>query len=403
MNRMRAIWRKSRVGRSILVTIVIFAIGYAAGSLSQVHTSAKDHTALSDTEGAFQPLWDAFSIIESSYIDPVDVDDLVSGAIKGMADALGDPHSGYIRPKLCPASRNFSGEFSGIGVTVKTDEDTGQIEVVTVIPETPADRVGVLPGDVFHQVDGIRVSGMTQAELSALVPGPEGTIVTLVFKRGDELVTFEIVRDIFEVPNVAYDIVGDKIAYISMLGFHDLSRAQLDQAFEAVNMDGAKGLIFDIRNNPGGTLASAIEIGSAFIEDGVLLRQVARDHSEEVTRATGGFANIKVPIVVLVDQTSASASEVIAGAMQDHGVAAIMGETTFGKGTVQNLPPKLSNGGCLRITVRRWLTPNGHWIHEQGITPDIIVERNPGGDDSDDAEYDAQLAAAIAHIESLRD
>ena len=403
MNRMRELWRRSRVGRAILATIVIFIIGYAAGRLSQAHTSTQSRAALSDTEKAFQPLWDAFAIIESSYIDPVDVDDLAAGAIKGMADALGDPYSGYIRPELCSNSRNFTGEFSGIGVTIRTDEDTGQIEVVTVIPSTPADSVGVLPGDIFHQVDGRRVSGMTQAELSALVPGPQGTMVTIVFKRADELIAFEIVRDVFEVPNIAYDIVGDKIAYISMLGFHDLSRSQLDQAFEAVDIDGAAGLIFDIRDNHGGTLASAIEIGSVFIEDGLLLRQVSRDHSEELTRASGGFANISVPIVVLVDQTSASASEVIAGAMQDHGVATILGETTFGKGTVQNLPPKLSNGGCLRITVRRWLTPKGNWIHKHGITPDIIVERNPDRDESEDAEYDAQLAAAIEYIESLRD
>lgn len=402
MNRMREIWRRSRVGRSILVISVIFTVGYAAGRLSNVHTSAQSRAALSDTEKAFESLWDAFSIIESSYIDPVAVQDMVGGAIKGMADALGDPHSGYIRPELCPNSRNFTGEFSGIGVIIETDEDTRQIEVLTVIPDAPADRVGVLPGDIFHQVDGIRVSGLTQAELSALVPGPQGTSVTIVFVRDGELVSFEIVRDVFEIPNVAYDIVGDKIAYISMLGFHDLSRSQLNQAFEAVNIDSATGLIFDIRNNPGGTLASAIEIGSAFIEDGVLLRQVSRDHSEEVTRATGGFANLQVPVVVLVDETSASGSEVIAGAIQDHGVATILGETTFGKGTVQKLPP-LSNGGCLRITVRRWLTPNGHWIHKQGITPDIIVKRNPDRDNSDDEEYDPQLAAAIAHIESLRD
>lgn len=402
MNRMREIWRRSRVGRSILLVIATFTIGYAAGSLTQVHTNAQGRAALSESEKAFEPLWDAFSIIESSYIDPVDMRDMVGGAIKGMADALGDPHSGYIRPELCPNSRNFSGKFSGIGVTIKTDEDTRQIEVLTVIPDAPADRVGVLPGDIFHQVDGIRVSGLTQAELSALVPGPQGTSVTIVFERDDVLVSFEIVRDVFEIPNVAYDIVGDKIAYISMLGFHDLSRSQLDQAFEAVDIDNATGLIFDIRNNPGGTLASAIDIGSAFIEDGVLLRQVSRDHSEELTRATGGFANLQVPVVVLVDETSASASEVIAGAMQDYGVATIMGETTFGKGTVQNLPP-LSNSGCLRITVRRWLTPNGHWIHKQGITPDIIVKPDPDGEHSNDAEYDAQLAAAIAFIESLRD
>ena len=160
------------------------------------------------------------------------------------------------------------------------------------------------------------------------------------------------------------------------------------------------GLVFDIRDNPGGTLASAIEIGSVFIEDGVLLRQVTRDDSEEVTRTRGGYAEITVPIVVLVDETSASASEVIAGAMQDYGVATIMGETTFGKGTVQNIPP-LTNGGGLRITVRRWLTPNGHWIHDQGITPDIIVEWNPETDD--ETEDDVQLNAAIEYLLSLRD
>jgi carboxyl-terminal processing protease len=400
MHRIRDIWRPLHLGGSFLLAVVIFISGYAVGSLPQVQSDAQGRPALSDTDQAFQPLWDAFAIIESRYIDPVDVDDLVGGAIKGMADSLGDAHSGYIRPEHCPTSRNFSGEFSGIGVTVKTDEDTGQIKIVSVIPNTPADRAGVLPGDIFHQVDGRSVSGLTQAELSALVPGPRGTSVTIVLKRDDELVTFEIVREVFAAPNVAYEILAGNIAYISMLDFHDLSRSQLDEAFDAVDVHGAKGLIFDIRNNPGGTLASAIDIGNAFIEDGVLLRQVSRDHSEEITRTSGGYANIEVPIVVLVDETSASASEVIAGAMQDNGVAIILGETTFGKGTVQNLPT-LSNGGCLRLTVSRWLTPNGHWIHKQGITPDIIVESNPAEGKSENNVDDPQLAAAIRYLKSL--
>ena len=171
---------------------------------------------------------------------------------------------------------------------------------------------------------------------------------------------------------------------------------------ESVDIDNTNGLIFDIRDNPGGTLSSAIEIGSAFIEDGVLLRQVARDQSEEVTRTSGGYADIRVPIVVLVDETSASASEVIAGAMQDYAVATLLGETTFGKGTVQNIP-SLSNGGGLRITVRRWLTPNGHWIHKQGITPDIIVEWNPEIRQRRSKQRTSSCKAAIDYLESLRD
>ena len=401
MNWTRARSRPRQIGESIVFMIVVFALGYAAGKQSQFDASAQGRVALSDADQAFEPFWDAFALIESRYIDPVEVDDLVDGAIDGMMAVLGDAHSGYIRPDICPLSRDFSGEFSGIGVTIKTIEETGRIEVVTVIPNSPAEQAGVLPGDVFIEVDGRPVSGLSQAELSAMVPGPRGVAVTIVFDRNGELLAFEIIRDVFPLPNVSFELIAGDIAHISMLDFNDLSRSQLDEALEAVDIQNTGGLIFDIRDNPGGTLASAIEIGSAFIEDGILLRQVARDRSEEVTRASGGYADVDVPIVVLVDETSASASEVIAGAMQDYGVATIIGETTFGKGTVQNLP-ELSNGGCLRVTVRRWLTPNGHWIHEHGITPDIIVEWNQSESDQAPAE-DPQLAAAIQHLQSLRD
>lgn len=393
-------WRP-RISKSVLVALAVFAIGFAAGALTRSILDGQWRAPPAKNVEALAPVLEALSIIKSRYIDPVEDHTLVDGAIKGMVDALGDAHSGYLSPDLCPRSRNFSGEFTGIGVTSKTDEENGLIEVVTVIPGAPAEAAGVLPGDIFHEVDGRNVSGLSQTELSALVPGPRGTAVTIVFKRGPEFITFEILRDTFRTPNVSYRIVGENIAHITMLDFHDLSRSQLDEALDAVDIANANGLIFDIRSNPGGTLASAIEIGSAFIEDGILLRQVARDQSEEATRASGGYAEITVPIVVLVDESSASAAEVIAGAMQDHGVVTLVGETTFGKGAVQNLP-QLSNGGCLRLTVRHWLTPKGNWIHQQGIKPDIIVEWNPdtaGGDE----ETDPQLAAAISYLESLRD
>lgn len=379
----------------VLLTLVVFALGFVTGTVAENRI-----IALSDTDEAFEPFWDAFSLIESRYVDQVEVELLVDGAIDGMVDSLGDQHSGYIRPDLYKRSIDFSGEFTGIGVIIETNKDSGDIEVVSVIAESPAAKAGVSPGDVFYEVDGQRVTGLSQAELSALVPGPRGTTVTITFRREGELITFAIVRETIPLPNVSYTLVGDNIAHITMVDFNDLSRAQLDDAFDAVDINETGGLIFDMRGNPGGTLASAIEIGSAFIEDGVLLRQVARDQSEEVTRTSGGYADIKVPIIVLVDETSASAAEVLAGAMQDYGVATIMGETTFGKGTVQNIPP-LSNGGGLRITVRRWLTPNGHWIHEQGITPNIIVEWNP--ETEEEETDDAQLQAAIEYLESLRD
>ena len=389
-------YRDKWSGRPLLTTFAVFLLGILFGSISLHQPSS----ALSDTDQAFEPFWDAFAIVESRYIDPVPIELLVDGAIAGMVEALEDEHSGYIRPDLCDRAVDFSGEFSGIGVTIATIEDTGEIEVVTVIANSPAADAGVMPGDIFYEIDGQVVTGMTQAELSAIVPGPRGTVITIAFKRDNELVTFEIVRDIFTLPTVSYAMLTDNIAHIEMKDFNDLSRQQLDDAFDALDIDKTTGLIFDMRGNPGGTLASAIEIGGAFIEDGVLLRQVSRDLSEEVTRTSGGYADIDVPIVVLVDETSASASEVIAGAMQDYGVATVIGETTFGKGTVQNIP-HLSNGGCVRITVKRWLTPNGHWIHDQGITPDIIVEWNQ--DDDEAGSIDLQLRAALDFLESLRD
>ena len=396
MKWMRQFRHNSQTRLSILLTAAVFAAGFITGSLSTFgRTSA---VALGDADEAFEPFWDAFSIIESRYVDPVDVETLVDGAIDGMVASLNDEHSGYFRPEACQRMTDFSGEFSGIGVMIRTIQATGEIEVASVVPNSPAENVGVMEGDIFYEVEGETALGMTQAELGAVVPGPSGTMVNVTFRRGDELVNYDIVREVFIVPNVSHEIVGDNIAHVTMLDFNKVSRSQLDDALEAVDINSGNGLIFDIRGNPGGTLSSAIDVGSAFIEDGILLRQVSHGQAEEVTRASGSYANIAVPIVVLVDEASASASEVIAGAMQDHGTATIIGETTFGKGTVQNAPA-LSNDSCVRITIKRWLTPNGAWIHQQGIQPDIIVEWDPAP--GDDSENDPQLAEAIRFLESL--
>lgn len=397
MGWMRRFRRNWQICQSAALTAAVFVIGFMAGSMTTFDKMGA--AALDAADEAFEPFWEAFSIVESRYVDAVDIETLVDGAIDGMVASLNDEHSGYIhQPELCEKMTDFSGRFSGIGVMIRTMPKTGETVVVSVIPNSPAEDAGVMAGDVFHEVDGESAVGMTQAELTAIVPGPRGAAVNITFRRGDELVDYDIVRDIFTVPNVSHQMVGDHIAHVTMLGFNEVSRSQLDDALKAIDINSSNGLIFDIRGNPGGTLSSAIEVGSAFIEEGVLLRQVSRDQSEEVTRASGGHAKIAVPVVVLVDETSASASEVIAGAMQDYGAATIIGETTFGKGTVQNIP-ELSNDGCVRITVKRWLRPNGAWIHQQGIQPDIIVEWDL---ESDGDLEDPQLAEAIRFLESLR-
>jgi carboxyl-terminal processing protease len=250
-----------------------------------------------------------------------------------------------------------------------------------------------LPGDIFWEVNGEAVIGMNQTDLAAAVRGPAGTDVNITFKRGEDMIEMTITRVRFQVPNIETEILDNNIAYISMAEFTALAREQVDAALDELDVNSRTGLIFDLRGNPGGLLTSAVDMGSLFIEEGVLLYEAFADGSEEIFQASGDYGNITVPIVVLIDETSASASELIAGAIKDTGVATLIGETTFGKGTVQNIQP-LSNNGGIRLTVARWLTPNRNWIHEVGVTPDIVVDWDPQTAE-DFAAPDPQLQAAV--------
>lgn len=382
---------------TLLLFVAVFMFGFIMGNLNSLNiTEAQSQVVLGDTDEAFDPLWEAFNTIRDRYVDSDDVTvpGLVDGAIQGMVDTLGDPYSGYLVPQeYAMFNSDISGDVEGIGVVIRTNQETEAIEVVNVLEGAPARDAGVMPGDIFYEVDGQSVVGMNQTELASIVRGPSGTEVTIKFLRDEEIVEFTIVRARFEVPNVEYDILEGDIAYISMAEFNSRSRTQVDEALETVNVNERAGLIFDIRGNPGGLLSSAVDMGSLFIEDGVLIYETFGDGSEQVFEANGDYGGIEVPIVLLVDETSASASELIAGAIQDTGVATLLGETTFGKGTVQTIQP-LSNDGGLRLTIARWLTPNRNWIQDQGVTPDIIVEWNPETIEEMEGD-DPQLQAAI--------
>jgi carboxyl-terminal processing protease len=251
----------------------------------------------------------------------------------------------------------------------------------------------VLPGDVFVAIDGAPVEQMNQLELAGRVRGPEGTVVSITMRRGDELIDFDITRARITIPNVESRILDGDIAYVRLNQFTDSSREDIDRAFEELDVRKRAGLIFDLRDNPGGLLTAAIDVASAFIPDGTIVTERFGDGRETVFSATGAYADIQTPIVVLVNEGSASASELVSGAMQDRGVATVLGTTTFGKGTVQTWND-LSNGGGVRLTIARWLTPNGRWINEAGITPDVIVEWTPqhyGDPDDRQLERAAEL------------
>ncbi len=375
----------------IAVVVIVFFVGFTLGSEQSVGAAQGNRVLAPEAQEAFSPLFEAYNMIERDYIDDVPLDVLVDGALTGMFEALGDEYSGYMDPEVyAMLNSDLEGEFNGIGVVIRTREDTNEIEVVSLLNGAPAQAAGVLPGDVFAEVDGVNTLDMDQSELAARVRGLEGTAVNITMRRGEELIEFEIVRARITVPNVEAELLEGDVAYITLNQFSSSARADLTAAFDELDVNNRAGLIVDFRNNPGGLLTAAVDVGSLFIESGPIVIEEFGDGRERIFEATGDYADIRVPMVLLVNAGSASASELVAGAIQDLGVATIIGETTLGKGTVQTWSP-LSNGGGIRLTIARWLTPNRRWIHEAGVTPDIFIEWTPASFDDPDLQLQAAL------------
>lgn len=397
----KVVINRLRIAQFILLMTIVFAAGFAAGTQSG---EARAQGSLERGEALFRPLLEAFAVIEDQYVDPfgreLRREALLDGAIRGMVEALDDEYSGYMDPTSYAFSNSdLAGQFEGIGVVIRRG-DNG-IEVVGVMEGTPAAQAGVRVGDVFVEVDGVDVTRDNNLELATKVRGPAGTTVNITFRRGSELIAMEIVRARIDIPNIEQRIIeGTNLGYIRLNQFTSEARQQINQALADLDINSRDGLIFDLRGNYGGLLSSAIEVGSAFIESGpIVIEDFGEGRPETVLSANGSYSGITVPIVVLVDETSASASELVAGALQDLDVATIIGEPTLGKGTVQ-VWRQLSNGGGVRITIARWLTPKRKWIHGQGITPDIVVEWTPEEAATDD-KPDPQLSAAIEYLEGV--
>ncbi|MGQ9909292.1 MAG: S41 family peptidase [Candidatus Flexifilum sp.] len=378
----------------------VFVVGFALGSMREIGAAQGNFIQPAYTERAFSPFWQVFDLIQNDYIEDVPIDTLVEGAMNGMLEALGDEYSGYMSPDLFSMmNADLQGEIEGIGVVIRTDAETGLTTVVSLLEGSPAQAAGILPGDIFAAVDGEPVNNWSQLEIATRVRGPAGTDVTITMLRDDQLIDFTITRQRITIPNVETDILDGDIAYIRLNNFTPDARRDLDRALTALNVNERKGLIFDLRDNPGGLLSSAVEVASAFVRDGVIVTEWFGDDEDSIElRANGNYADITVPIVVLVNEGSASASEIVAGAIQDYHAATLLGVTTFGKGTVQTWHP-LVNGGGVRLTIANWLRPSGESIHEQGVTPDIIVEWVPQTLDEPDIQLEAALD--LLHAEQV--
>ena len=338
--------------------------------------------------------WEAWNYVHQDfYKTPIDDSQLVNSSIDGMVNALGDPNTRFVDAKTSAiTSSDLSGSFEGIGATVEMKE--GRLTVVSPIKGTPADKAGILPGDIILQVDDTVIQNMDVMQAIRLIRGPRGTEVKLVIQRAKQPnLTLTLKRETIRVPFVeARMIEGTTIAYLRLNDFGATAPDEMRAALQELNAQKPTGLIFDLRRNPGGYLNVSVEVASQFLKQGqvVLIEKFKDGRKQEFKAARGGLAT-EIPMVLLVDKGSASASEIVAGAIKDYKRATIIGTVTFGKGSVQNVHT-LSDKSELRVTIARFFSPLDHEIHHVGITPDIEVTIS---DDDIAAKRDPQLGKAV--------
>lgn len=374
-------------------------------------TVNKENTESEPTEEVDMGLfWDVWNMVEGNYVDieEVNTQDQVYGAISGMVNSLDDPYSVFMNPEETEQFQSsLDGELQGIGAELTVEE--GKLVIVSPLKDSPAEEAGLLPGDHIYMVfdvelnDWLATSELTLWEAITKIRGEPGTEAKLkVLREGTEdPIEFTIVREQIDVPSVNLEFVereGQKLAHLAIYQFGDDTFTEFEEAVREVLLADADGMVLDMRLNGGGYLDVSIEIMSEFFEDsrtGVIVKR--RNAADEIIQTTGRGQLKDLPLVVLIDEGSASASEILAGALQDYARATLMGEQSFGKGSVQELDD-LSDGSSIRLTIAKWYTPSERSIDDTGITPDITVSMEPTGIDT---ENDVQLDAALEYLLNL--
>ncbi len=313
-------------------------------------------------------------MIDEYYLEDAQESALEQGVYKGMIEALQDPYSTYYsQEELEELQNKTQGIYYGIGARVGIDADTQLPRIASVIEGTPAQEAGLMAGDLLYEVDGTCVQGMDLNSAVALVKGDEGTIVHLtVIREGEtDYLEFDVERRKLENETVTYEMMEDGIGYIQIQEFDDVTVDQFSEALDACRREGMQGLILDLRGNPGGNLSTVCEIARMMLPEGLIVYTEEKNGDREEYTCDGS-RQLTEPLVVLVDSNSASASEILAGAVKDYGIGTLVGTTTFGKGIVQRIM-KLSDGSAVKLTVSKYYTPKGNNIHEIGISPDVEV------------------------------
>ena len=348
----------------------------------------------------FQLFWEVWDIVkEQFYGDTPDMPTVTYGAIQGMLETLGDPYTSFMEPSVAEVIReDATGSFEGIGAYVTLRED-GKVEIASVFPDQPAEGAGLRSGDRILAVDGESIVGLGLYEAIAHIRGPAGSEAMLLIERVDEetgeVTTFEVTltRARIEIPLVESRMLDGNVGYVRLTEFSATAASRMEQALNELLAQEPVGIVFDLRSNPGGWLDQAVDVADLFLGDGVVLIERFSGNNQNVYNSYDGEIAETIPLVVLVDGGSASASEIVAGAIQDRGRGVLIGTQTFGKGSVQR-PYALSDGSELRVTIAHWFTPNDVEIHGQGLTPDIEV---PLPEDLEPGQ-DPQLDRAVQYL-----
>ncbi len=322
----------------------------------------------------FNLFWDVWDLIKDQYYEqPVSETSLFYGAMDGLLEGLDDPYSTFFDPEeAAEFAEELSGSFEGIGAEIAIKDD--QLQIVAPLPGTPAEQAGAKPGDKIYLIDGEETTDMTLEEAVSRIRGPKGTSVTLSISRDglEELEDIVIVRDEINIDSVEWELRDDGIAVVNMYFFNEDTAVLFEEAIQDILTHDVSGVILDLRSNPGGLLSMAIDVSSAWLGNQTVVIEQIKD--ERQTISGHGLARLSgLPTVVLINEGSASGSEIVAGALQDFDAAILVGMTTFGKGSVQDFKG-LKDGSAVKITVAKWLTPNGRSINELGINPDIEIE-----------------------------
>ncbi len=400
-------------GVLILAAIILTVSGIGLNIISMSHENTVSEALVSEEVETLEetPLYDPdqydefeekvtdiLDLLDKYYYEDVDSEELYEEAVRGFVDSVGDPYTSYFTDDEYESFlEKMEGSYEGIGVVVSYGDSEDEIVVVAPFKDSPGEVAGMEPGDRIIAVDGVDVIGMDLDKVVERIKGEKGTEVVITVLRGEEEIQeldISIIRDVIEIPTIEFEMLEGNIGYIYMSGFDLITEEQFSDALKQLDIQGQDGMIIDLRNNPGGYLHIVYAIVDELLGKGDLVVYTEDKYGNREELITETRAAFNKPLIVLVNGNSASASEILAGAIQDHEKGIIMGETTFGKGLVQRTFD-LDDGSAVKITVSRYYTPDGSYIHGVGIEPDIIVEYDP------ESEEDNQLNEAIKVMKDM--